>query len=238
MATQHRIALWSGPRNVSTALMYSFAQRTDTRVVDEPLFGYFLKHTGAERPSREEVLATMPTDPEVIIKSLQANHGKEVLFMKHIANHLVGLDWQVLSNFSNVILTRDPTQMLPSYAVHVNQPTLLDTAYEIQVQLLRYLLTNGIAPVVVDAKQILLHPSNTLSKLCQRLNIPFQNEMLQWEKGPLKEDGIWAKYWYHGVHQSTGFAPYREKTTPFPDHLKPLLEQCQPLYEELLNHAL
>jgi hypothetical protein len=234
-----RIALWSGPRNVSTALMYAFAQRADAKVIDEPLFGYFLKHTGLERPSRAEVLSTMETDAAVIIqKELMGSCGQPVLFMKHMANHLTGLDWSFIHQFTNVILTRDPEDMLPSYAQHVKTPTLLDTAYGIQTELLDYLIAHQLQPIVLDSKEILSNPEVTLKRFCEQIEIPFDDKMLTWEKGPRKEDGIWAKYWYNNVHNSTGFAPYKKKITPFPEHLKPILAECKPHYDRLISFTI
>ena len=136
-----KIALWSGPRNISTAMMYSFGNRKDTTIVDEPLFGYFLKHTGAWRPSRDEVLSSMEQDPSKVIKELSnPNIENPVYFMKHMVNHLIDLDWSVLKNFKNILLTRDPKDMLLSYYKYMENPTMLDTGYQIQLEILNYLI--------------------------------------------------------------------------------------------------
>ncbi len=235
MQRTKRIALWSGPRNVSTALMYAFAQREDTTVVDEPLFGYFLQHTGVWRPSREEALAAMELDPEVIISDLLAGAETSTVFHKHMANHLVGLDWGFLDQCVNVILTRDPGQMLTSYAVNMEQPTMLDVCYQMQVELLDHLTQRNLPVMVLDSKDILLDPEEKLTELCTFCNIPFDPSMLHWEAGARPEDGVWAKYWYHSVHKSTGFAPYREKDERVPEHLIPLLNESVPLYQQLIN---
>ena len=161
-----KIALWSGPRNISTAMMYSFGNRADTSIVDEPLFGYFLKQTGVWRPSREEVLSSMETDASSIIKKLSnPNINSEIYFMKHIANHLVDLDWSFLKDFRNVILTRDPKKVLLSYEAHVKSPTILDIAFEIQLELINYLKKNNLHCIVLDADQVLKDPESELKKI-------------------------------------------------------------------------
>ena len=229
-----KIALWSGPRNISTALMYSFANRSDTAVVDEPLFGYFLKQTGVWRPSREEVLATMETDPEKIINSLlEPSTDMPVYFMKHMANQLIDLNLAFLDCFKNVILIRDPKDVLLSYSKQIEEPTLLDTAYKMQADLVDLLSEVGTPFVVLNARNVLLNPEGQIRILCDRLNIDFQSSMLNWDAGPREEDGIWAKYWYDSVHESTGFGSYREKDEELPSSLTPLYEECMEYYGKL-----
>ena len=233
------IALWSGPRNISTALMYSFANRSDTAVVDEPLFGYFLEHTGVWRPSREEVLATMDTDPQKIMDSLlNPPTDMPVYFMKHMANHLIDLNLDFLANFENVLLIRDPKDMLLSYSKNVKEPTLLDTAYKMQVDLLDFFTERGMPYVILNAKNVLLNPERQLKILCEKLNISFQDSMLEWEAGSRQEDGIWAKYWYDSVHKSTGFGAYREKDQELPLNLISLYDECMYYYARLEQLAL
>ena len=229
-----KIALWSGPRNISTALMYSFANRSDTAVVDEPLFGYFLKHTGVWRPSREEVLATMETDPEKIIHSLlEPSTNMPVYFMKHMANHLVDLDLAFLDSFKNVILIRNPKDVLLSYSKQVEEPTLLDTAYKMQVDLTDHFDKLGTPFTVLNARNVLLDPERQIRALCDRLNIHFQSSMLNWDAGPREEDGIWAKYWYQSVHESTGFGSHRERDEELPSNLNSLYDECMEYYRKL-----
>lgn len=229
-----KIALWSGPRNISTALMYSFANRSDTTVVDEPLFGYFLKHTGASRPSREEVLNTMETEAKSIIEGLLNPPTRmPIYFMKHMANQLIDLDLEFVANFKNVLLIRDPKEVLLSYSVNVKDPALLDTAYKMQVELVHFMQKSAIPFVVLNARNVLLNPEGQLRSLCKKLNIHFQDAMLNWEAGPIEEDGIWAKYWYQSVHESTGFAAYQEKTENLPPHLSSLYDECMEYYGKL-----
>lgn len=233
MKTQ-RIALWSGPRNVSTAMMYAFAQRSDTRVMDEPLFGYFLEHTGVDRPSRTESLALYDTNAERVIREqLLGPCDKPVLFQKNMANHLEGLDFGVLEEFQNVILTRKPADVITSYIKHIDSPTLLDLSYKHQAEILSYLQSRGLPVLVVDSTQVLRQPERMLKALCHALDLPWEPGMLTWEAGARPEDGVWAKYWYHNLHKSTGFAPWKPKNEPVPEHLHSLLDTCEPYYQQL-----
>jgi len=234
-----KIALWSGPRNISTALMYSFANRSDTTVVDEPLLGYFLQHTGVWRPSREEVLQKMETDSNVVIKTLLNPESEPpVYFMKHMANHLIDLDWEFITNFYNVLLIRDPKEMLLSYAQNMKEPTTLDTAYQMQAKLITFLSDRNLSFIVLNARNLLLNPEGQIRTLCEKLNLDFQGSMLNWEAGPRKEDGIWAKHWYHSVHQSTGFGTYREKLEELPANLVSLYDECMEHYSKLEQYQL
>lgn len=236
-----RICLWSGPRNVSTALMYSFAQRADTRVFDEPLYAHYLASTDADsyHPGAAEVLAAQDNDGARVVREVVlGEHDRPVLFFKHMAHHLVELDLDFLERTTNVFLTRDPREMLASFVNQVTEPKLEDTGYPQQVALLDRLLAMGQDPPVLDGKQLLLDPAKVLATLCERVGIPFDAAMLEWTAGPRPEDGVWAPHWYANVHRSTGFAPYRPKSAPFPERLKPLLERCAPLYERLAARAI
>lgn len=234
-----RINLWSGPRNVSTALMYAFAQRSDTRVVDEPLYAHYLRVTQAPHPVREEVIAAMQNDGAKVIQTVILGPcDRPVLFLKQMAHHLVDISWDFLALTTNVLLIRDPQQMLPSLAQNLHQPTLRDTGLALQSELYQHLCAVGQRPPVLDAKQLLLNPRGVLNRLCDAIGIPFEEEMLHWPAGPRPEDGVWARHWYQNVHRSTGFEPYREKSEPFPPHLQPLLEACQPHYARLAAVAI
>lgn len=231
-----RICLWSGPRNISTALMYSFAQRADTAVFDEPLYAHYLSKTPARdyHPGAEQVIAEMENDGEKVVQHLiLGSQAAPVLFFKHMTHHLNDLDWGFMRQTVNIILTRDPVDMLPSYARQVEQPALHDVGYALHLELLDYLRRIGQEPPVLDSTQTLLNPRGVLSKLCHQIGIPFDEAMLSWQPGARPEDGSWAKYWYDAVHRSTGFQQYSRKTEPFPERLRPLLAQCQPYYEKL-----
>jgi len=219
--------------------MYSFRQRPDTVVVDEPLYGHYLRTTGADHPGAREVLGTMEDDGgRVVQEVLLGPCERPVHFFKNMAHHLVGLEREFLSGITNVLLIRDPEEMLPSLAEQLLEPTLRDTGLRQQIEILEVMLGGEGEPVVLDARELLLDPAGVLRKACQRLGIPFEAAMLRWPAGPKPEDGVWARHWYHSVHASTGFAPYRPKTGGFPLRLEPLLRECLPLYERLLGYAI
>ena len=234
------INLWSGPRNVSTALMYSFAQRDDIRVVDEPLYGHYLATSGAEHPGREEVIAAMNCDGDAVMRELlarQAAHPQRRLFLKHMAHHLVRIDTRFLETTTNVFLVRDPREMLPSLTIQVPHATLADTSLKQQWDLYSALLAQGQRPAILDSRELLLDPQGVLTTLCDHLGLGFDAAMLRWEAGARPEDGVWAPHWYHAVHKSTGFAPYQPKED-IPEHLECLLRDCAPWYEKLYAHAI
>ena len=234
-----KLSVWSGPRNVSTALMYSFRQRPDTVVVDEPLYGHYLRTTDAAHPGISEVMETMEGDGERVVREVILGPcSRRVHFFKNMAHHLVGLDGAFLSRITNVLLIRNPEEMLPSLAEQLPEPTLRDTGLRQQVEILDAVLEEGSEPVVLDAKELLLHPAGVLTQVCERLGIPFEGAMLRWPAGPKPEDGVWAKHWYHGVHASTGFAHYRPKAGRFPQRLEPLLGESLPLYDSLRGYAI
>ena len=234
------ICLWSGPRNVSTALMYSFAQRDDVRVVDEPLYGHYLQQSGAEHPGRDEVIAAMDCDGDAVMRGLlaaQRENPATRLFLKQMAHHLVAIDLGFLQETSNVFLIRDPVEMLPSLTVQLPQAKLPDTSLEQQWRLFESLAASGTTPAILDSRELLLDPEGVLRQLCAHLDLPFAPAMLEWQPGARPEDGIWAEHWYHAVHRSSGFAPYKAKQG-FPPHLQGLLDECQPWYERLYAHAI
>jgi hypothetical protein len=234
-----RVNLWSGPRNVSTALMYSFAQRADTRVIDEPLYAHYLRVSGAEHPGRDEVLARQENDGKKVVREVILGRcDRPVLFMKQMAHHLVAIDREFMAQCANVILTRDPEDMLPSLAENLSTPTLRDTGYAMQTELVSQLRAMGQDPPVLVASEVLRDPRSVLSKLCARLAIPFDAAMLAWKPGARPEDGVWAPHWYASVHRSSGFERYRKKTAPFPERLRPLLEECRPHFAELARLAI
>jgi hypothetical protein len=236
-----RINLWSGPRNISTALMYSFAQREDTRVFDEPLYAHYLTRTDARdyHPGAEDIIASQENDgAKVVRETLFGEHGKPVLFFKQMTHHLVELDWGFMGEMVNVILTRDPRDMLPSYAQQIAAPSLRDVGYAQHLELLVHLRSLGQEPPVLDSRQTLLDPRGVLKKLCAQIAIPFDEAMLHWEAGPRPEDGVWAPHWYHNVHCSTQFQAYKPKTEFFPKHLQSLLAESQPYYDQLAALAI
>jgi hypothetical protein len=232
--------MWAGPRNISTTVMYSFAQRKDTTVFDEPLYAHYLANTSAKEyhPGVDEILRTQENDGAKVIEAMLKNEGSPVQFYKQMTHHLLRLDRRFMSSVHHIILTRDPREMLPSFAAVIRHPTLADTGYEQHNELVNYFETNNIPCTVIDSKKVLLHPRDQLTKLCNNLNIDFQESMLTWKKGTRIEDGVWAKYWYKSIHGSTGFMEYKEKIEEFPEELKTLLNDCMPYYERLKALAL
>ena len=230
------ISLWSGPRNVSTALMYSFAQRPDMDVADEPLYAYYLSVTGADHPGKEEVIQAMEKDPARIWSNLSTDTSRH-LFIKNMAHHAIDLNPEWYAIPEPVLLIRDPEEMLPSLIKQIPKPILRDTGLPGQLELLRRFLDEGKDPLVIESERLLSNPARMLSKLCGRLSIPYDDCMLSWPAGPRPEDGVWAKHWYHRVHESSGFEPYIPRAGQFPEELLPLLRQCQPIYDELLKYA-
>lgn len=230
--------MWSGPRNVSTAIMYSFAQRPDTAVWDEPLYGHYLKISGAKHPGREEILKKMDQNGAAISQEMiKRSFSKPILFIKNMAHHLIELDEAFLEDLENLILVRDPAEMLPSLINQIPHPSLRDTGLKRQWQLYTKLAKIQ-EPIVIDSKEFLLQPQEMLEKICRRLAIPFYKSMLKWNPGPIPEDGVWSSYWYHQIHLSSGFKPYTKKEEPVPKRLKPLFEECDFYYQKLLKESL
>ena len=235
-----RINCWSGPRNVSSALMRSFAQRSDTRVFDEPLYGPYLVKTGAPQPGRDELIEILETDATTIIRDvILAPSDREVVFFKQMVHHLTpDLDLAFLDRCTNVLLIRDPVEVISSLVNQMPEPTMRDVGLERQVALFRDLRSRGEQPPVLDARELLLDPEGVLRQLCTRLGIGWDPAMLSWPAGPQPEDGAWAKYWYDNLHASTGFQPYRAKDRDVPEHCRALLDECRTHYAELIPHAI
>ncbi len=233
------ICLWSGPRNVSTALMYSFAQRRDTRVIDEPLYGHFLRVTGISHPGRDEVMSNMECDGNKVMADLLmgSDIDSHIVFLKQMAHHLVDLDMRFLNKVTNIILIRNPEKMLISLTKNLPQASLADTGLTIQWNLFSQLRSNGQSVVVIDSCELLSDPEGVLRLLCENLEIDFNIEMLNWPRGPRPEDGIWAKYWYKNVHLSETFNK-NLSCEKIPSNLQDLLSECELWYEKLFKHAI
>lgn len=237
---QQVISMWSGPRNISTALMYAFAQRSDTLAFDEPLYAHYLsKIDHIQHPGQAEVLATMEQDGNKVMQTfLTTEYAKPIVFLKQMSHHLIHLKEDFLGKMKHILLIRDPYEVILSFSKVISNPTLQDIGIQQAYEIHQKLATLGQTPPVLDGKELLLNPPKVLQKLCVALDIPFEKNMLSWPAGPKKEDGCWAKYWYKGVHQSTGFKAYTPKTEALPEHLLPLLEKAQPYYEALQEIAI
>lgn len=236
-----RINIWSSPRNVSTAFMYAFAQRSDMTVVDEPLYAHFLSQTDtdAQHPGTPEILATMEQDGLKVVQSmLGENYPTSHVLFKQMTHHLIALPDDFLFQMENVLLIRNPARIIASYAKVIPNPSMQDVGIKMQYDLFQKLSAAGKVAAVVDAKELLLNPPKVLTALCEQLEIPFDTSMLQWEKGARAEDGCWAKYWYENVHNSTGFMAYQEKKTELYGNLATLAAECQPFYSFLYEYAI
>lgn len=237
-----RIAAWSGPRNISTALMRSWDSRADTVVIDEPLYAYWLVRSGASHPGRGDIVRSYPTSLREVVEQLTGPvpGGRPIWFQKHMTKHVLDetpLDW--LDGFRHLFLIRDPVEVLGSFAKVHSEVNMAETGLPQQVRLFEHVLeTTGRVPPVVDARDVLTAPRAVLAALCAALDVPFDPAMLSWEAGRRPTDGIWAPYWYGAVERSTGFQPYRPVTAELPPHLEPLLARCQPLYEQLAQYRI
>lgn len=233
------VSMWSGPRNVSTAMMYSWRQRSDTWVVDEPWYAHYLAHTGVEHPDPGAVIASQPIDPTAVIESLLVPSTRPIRFLKNMAHHLVGLDLSVLDLSDNCLLVRDPRDMLPSLMAGLGRmPTIDETGLGHQAAVFDRLAATGAPPPVIVTSSLLRDPTGVLTSLCDRLGIEFEPASLSWPAGPKPEDGVWARHWYASVHTTTGFGPYEAKPGRIEPELTGLLERCEPIYERLAEAAL
>jgi hypothetical protein len=231
-----RMAMWSGPRNLSTAMMRSFENRADCSVVDEPLYAAYLAETGLDHPGRDDVIASQSTDPARVVASLvDGPLATPVVYQKHMTHHVLpSVPREPLGRLTHAFLVRDPERVLTSYAKVRDEPTLEDLGLPQQLELFE-----SYGGPVVDAADVLRDPRGTLGLLCTALGIEFDEAMLAWPAGPRDTDGVWAPHWYAGVEASTGFAPYSPGSgDALPDRLVPLLERCQPYYDALAPYRL
>ena len=229
----------SGPRNISTAMMYSFRSRSDTSVFDEPLYAHYLHVTGIGHPGREESMASMPMDADEAIRSLiLGEYSTPILFIKNMGHHIAGLDLDLgfLEKVTTFFLIREPADVITSFIKNVPVMTAEMTGLPQQAELLDYLVAAGQDPIVVGSRQILEDPEGQLRTLCERVGIDWDPAMLTWEAGSKPEDGTWGQYWYHRLHASTGFEPYRAKDDVVPDRLASVVAECEPAYAKLAVH--
>lgn len=235
-----RIHMISGPRNISTAMMYSFANRSDTKVVDEPFYGYYLLSHGSNHPGRNEIINSMTCSlPKILEQTVFSYYPTPIVFLKNMAHHLVDVSPTNLLELSNFFLIRDLKKLIYSFSKVIPKPTLIDIGIKEEYDLFKYLESHHIEAPVIDTDSFLNDPKESLNKLCDRLLIPFQSSMLHWPKGSRKEDGIWSKYWYQNVHQSSGFSKHisRDKIQ-LEGHLKELYEIALPYYSYLKERTL
>ncbi|HEX5488288.1 MAG TPA: hypothetical protein VFX04_03960 [Rhodanobacteraceae bacterium] len=237
-----RIAMWSGPRNISTAMMRAWENRDDTTVIDEPFYAHYLVETGVDHPGREEVIAAQEPDATNVAAMLVGPipGGKAIWYQKHMTQHMLPdmpLDW--LDEVSNCFLIREPEAVVASFTIQRPDAAAWELGFEQQAQLFDHVCDRlGEAPPVLDAADVLKNPRGTLNALCTRLGIPFSERMLHWSAGKRTSDGVWAPHWYGTVERSTGFAPYRPRQDKLTAFQQRLADQCREHYERLANHRL
>lgn len=234
------INLISCPRTISTALMYSFAQRSDMLVFDEPFYGVYLFKTNFDHPGKDEIIRSMPTDEDNVLEQIITRHndGKH-LFIKNMASHFLVLDASKFATFRNVFLIRDPQRIITSYSKVIEQPTAQDVGIQRQAKLFRqYIQQVDSIPIVIDSNDILDNPEKHLTTLCTALDLPFDRSMLKWPSGPKEYDGIWAPYWYKHVHHSTCFERQPSSQDPIPEKFLPLYDESLEDYHFLYQYSL
>lgn len=240
--TSH-IAMWSGPRNISTAMMRAWGNRDDTFVCDEPLYAYYLLTTGhTDHPGYHETVREHETDWRAVVPWLTGPvpNGKKFFYQKHMTHHMlpeVALDWAL--ELTNCFLIREPAEVLLSLVEFLPAPSAEETGLPDQARIFEFICDRtGSVPPVIDARDVLVDPPRIMRALCERLRVPFDVRMLQWPPGPRDTDGAWAPYWYNKVYDTTGFGTYRPKSQSLPPRLNHVLDVCRPLYERLYEHRL
>ena len=237
-----KIAMWSGPRNLSTAMMYAFAARGDCAVVDEPLYAAYLAATGLAHPMQQEVIASQSTDPLQVAADCigPIPQGQSLFYQKHMTLHMIpGFPRDFMRDLTNVFLIRHPARVVASYAKKREGPTLADIGFQQQADLFDQIADQlGHAPLVIDSADIRANPTRALSGLCAALGISFTEKMLHWPAGPKPYDGIWAPHWYNAVHRSTGFEDPEAALPDLAKHYADLVDQALPYYEKLTAHKL
>jgi hypothetical protein len=231
-----RVAMWSGPRNISTAMMRAFENRPDTVVVDEPLYAAYLARTGLDHPARDDVIASQPTDLDEAVASLSAPlpPGRRVHYAKHMAHHVArDMDLRWTLRFHNVLLIRDPAEVVASYVRSRETCEPEDIGLPQQGRLLALWDEHEVEVPILDAAEFLRAPEPHLRWLCGWLDIPFTDRMLSWPPGPRASDGVWAPHWYEAVWSSTGFMPWRPRDMTLSDHDAAVAQACRPTYDAL-----
>jgi len=237
-----RIAMWSGPRNISTAMMRAWENREDTAVIDEPFYAHYLVETGVNHPGRDDVIAAQENDAAKVATTLTGPipGGKTIWYQKHMTQHMLpGMPLNWLDRVTNCFLIRDPERVAASFTIQRPDAAAWELGFEQQARLFDHVCDRlGHAPPVIDAADVLKDPRGILGTLCVRLGIPFTDRMLHWPPGPRASDGVWAPHWYAAVERSTGFAPYRSHSDKLTAFQQRLADQCRPHYEKLATFLL
>ena len=233
--------MWSGPRNLSTAMMYSFGARADCAVVDEPFYAAYLAQTGLDHPMRDEIIASQPTDPAKVIETLlgPVPDGKAHYYQKHMSQHMIeGVPRDWVHRVANVFLIRHPARVAASFSAKFDNPTLADIGFVQQAELYNQLVAAGARPIVIESADIRRDPEVMLKRLCAAIGLGWDPAMLSWASGGHPDDGVWAAHWYGTVHQSTGFAPPEGALPDLDGPRAALAEAAMPAYEHLRAVAL
>ncbi len=218
--------------------MYSFAQRPDTKVLDEPFYAVYLATTNADHPGRDEILKSMPAEEQTVLENIYSQKDQPVLFLKNMAHHIEVTNQDYINDTVNLFLIRDPADIIASYARVIEKPTMRDIAIEFQYNLFSTLWRRGLRPLVIDTALLLEDPESVLRHMCTHLDIPFYPEMLTWKTGPKPYDGIWAPHWYANVHKSTGFLRRDPGPSTVPDDLTELYEQARDYYNKFRPYVI
>jgi hypothetical protein len=236
------IAMWSGPRNISTAMMYSFGNRADCEAWDEPFYAFSLLRHGNDHPLREEIIAAYDTDWDVLVRKCTGRppSGKPVFYQKHMTHHMLpGFDRTWILQLTNAFLIRSPERVLASYVKKWSDVSLRDIGFAEQAEIFGMVADQrGAPPPVIEAEDVLEHPRETLSALCKACAIPFDDAMLSWPPGPKPFDGNWAPHWYNAVWSSTAFAKPEASPAELPSQLQKIADEARPYYEKLKAHKL
>jgi hypothetical protein len=237
-----KIAMWSGPRNLSTAMMYAFAARGDCAVIDEPFYGAYLSATGLDHPMRDAVIASQSRDPVAVAQACTGPIPQEqsLFYQKHMTLHMIPeFPRGFMRQLSNVFLIRHPARVVASYAKKREGPTLADIGFQQQAELFDEVADwLGHAPLVIDSADIRNDPNTALSSLCAALSIPYTDRMLHWPIGPKPYDGVWAPHWYNAVHRSSGFEDPEAALPELPAAYQALADQALPYYDRLAAYRL
>jgi hypothetical protein len=238
-----RIAMWSGPRNISTAMMRAWGNRSDTVVIDEPFYAYYLERTAKDHPMAAEVIALGEKNWKKVAKELTSGPipgGKRIFFQKQMTHHLLpemGREW--LTGLTNCFLIRDPHEVILSYIKKNPNPDLEDLGFVQQCEIFDFTRQQSRStPPVIDADDVLKNPERVLRLLCDAIGVPFDKAMLSWPPGLRETDGVWAKHWYDAVAKSTSFEPYKPKQGDVPEQLREIYEKCLECYEQLYQYRL
>ena len=230
------INLISSPRNISTATMYAFANHEQFKVMDEPFYAYYLNLTGIDHPGREEIIKSQPTNISGVLEWINELHKQhEHVFIKNMAHHLIYTNLEFLHDYVNVLLIRDPKELITSFAKVIPNPKMTDIGVQRQFEIYEFLNRECL---ILDSNETLKNPEAVFKQFFTKVGIEYNPRMLHWSPGAIPEDGVWAKYWYDNVHTSSGIGKKNSNTSPFPENCQSLLNESKPFYEQLKEKAL